>query len=232
MRISHGPIPVVDPDRVGVHMAHVPSHYHRLKGNERRPAEGAKHLGPADLGEELSVTVRVRRRPDAPPLPDHEHWMATPPRQRKFITHSEFATKYGAAKEDLDAVASFAHRHGMTVKETSIAGRTVVLSGTVKQMSEAFAVELGRYESPRGSYRGRDGFVHVPSELAEVVLAVFGLDNRRVGFRNVPDPPGTGSAQLSPTLVALFYNFPTGPPRRQLPANRRRRIRRRRLDIN
>ena len=191
-------------------MAQVPADYRRLPGSERRPAEGTKLLGPADPAEEFSVTVRVRRRPGAPPLPDHEHWMATPPGRRTFITHDEFSTKYGAAQEDLDAVANFARRHGITVKETGVASRTVVLSGTVAQMTQAFAVDLGRYESPSGTYRGRDGFIYVPNELADVVVAVFGLDNRRVGFRNTPDPPGTTG--LSPTLVAQFYNFPQGPP--------------------
>src|ERR1039457_3573072 len=102
-------------------MAQVPADYRRLPGSERRPAEGTKLLGPA-----------------APPLPDHEHWMATPPGRRTFITHDEFSTKYGAAQEDLDAVANFARRHGITVQETGVAGRTVVLSGTVAQMTQAF----------------------------------------------------------------------------------------------
>src|ERR1039458_8592918 len=101
-------------------MAQVPADYRRLPGSERRPAEGTKLLGPADPAEEFSVTVRVRRRPGAPPLPDHEHWMATPPGRRTFITHDEFSTKYGAAQEDLDAVANFARRHGITVKETGV----------------------------------------------------------------------------------------------------------------
>jgi kumamolisin len=194
-------------------MAQIPENYRPLTGSERRPAPGARVLGPADPGEALSVTVRVRRRPDAPPRPDHAHWMATPPRQRKFIPHDEFSRKYGAAKEDLDAVASFARRHGMNVKETSVAGRTVILSGTVEQMSQAFAVNLGRYDSPGGTYRGRDGFAHVPRELSGIVLAVFGLDDRRSGFRNSngsPDPQGTTG--LSPTLVAQAYNFPQGAP--------------------
>jgi hypothetical protein len=60
-----------------------------------------------------------------------------------------------------------------------IAGRTVTLSGTVRQMSRAFAVDLG-YESRSGDHRGLDGFVYVPRELSGIVHAVFGLDNRRI----------------------------------------------------
>jgi hypothetical protein len=194
-------------------MSNVPAGYRRLEGSERRPAHGADLLGPADPAETLSVTVRVRRRRDAPPLPDHAHWMATPPLKRKFVSHDEFESTYGAAQEDLDAVTRFASLHGIRVDGTSVAGRTATLSGTVAQMRQAFAVDLGRYQTPGGNYRGRDGFIHIPDELAEIVRAVFGLDNRRVGFRNDTDPPGTAPfAAGGPTLPAQYYNFPQVPP--------------------
>jgi kumamolisin len=73
----------------------------------------------------------------------------------------------------------------MTVVEAHLARRTVVASGTVAQMSKAFAVELGTYEYPppprrhgEATYRGRDGLIAVPKELAHIILGVFGLDTR------------------------------------------------------
>ena len=56
-------------------------------------------------------------------------------------------------------------------------------AGTVAQMNAAFAVDLGRYESATEKYRGREGFVHVPNEIAERVEGVFGLDTRRLARR-------------------------------------------------
>lgn len=190
----------------------IPPGYVRLEGSERRPVPGSHRTGPANPDETFTVTVRVRRRPGAPPVPDHAHWMATPPGRRRFVTHDEFSRTYGAAPADLEAVAQFAQRQGMTVTATSIAGRTVTMSGTVRQMSKAFAVDIGHYRSKSGDYRGRDGHVHVPSELAGIVRGVFGLDNRRVGSRNAsPDPPGT-TPLLSPAQVAQAYGFPQAPP--------------------
>ncbi len=194
-------------------MSHVPAGYRKLEGSERPPAQGAELLGPADPAEKLSVTVRVRRRLGAPTPSDHEQWMATPPLKRKFISHDEFASKYGAAQQDMDAITRFASQHGLGVDGTSVAGRTVTLSGTVAQMGQAFAVDLGRYQTRAGTYRGRDGFIHIPDELSEIVGAIFGLDNRRVGFRNNGDPPGTSLFAVGgPTLPAQFYNFPQVPP--------------------
>ena len=188
-----------------------PANYRRLEGSERRPAPGATLLGPADPNETFSVTISVRRRPDAPPVHDVDYWTKTPPGQRKFLSHEEFAAKYGADQADLDAVAAFARAHGLKVAGTSISGRSVTLSGTAGQMSKAFAADLGRYETPTMKYRGRDGYIHVPADMADLVMGVFGLDNRPVGGHDSCDP--TNTTPLYPTGsggVADLYNFPGG----------------------
>ena len=191
-------------------MPNAESNYVRLKGSEHKRAKGAQLAGPADPEENITVTLRVRRRPDAPPVPDHAHWVATPPGRRRFLSNEEFAARYGAAAEDFDIIARFAGDYGLAVGETNIGGRTVLLSGTLKAMSLAFGVELGRYESPEESYRGHEGFISVPEEIADIVVAVFGLDNRKMGYRNSNgDPPITGPQTTQ--SVAQLYNFPPVP---------------------
>ena len=78
--------------------------------------------GPADPSETLSVSLCLRPRSAALPLPDHAHWVATPPGKRKFLSAEEFAGTYGAAPRDLAAISRFAHNHGLEVVETSIPG--------------------------------------------------------------------------------------------------------------
>jgi Pro-kumamolisin, activation domain len=194
-------------------MTSKPGNYRRLAGSELIPSPDARLVGLADADEAVTVRVFLRPRPDGSPLPGHEHWVATPPGRRTFLSLDELAARHGAAPEDLDAIAGFARTHGLKVTQTSVAGRTVVLSGTAAQVGRAFAVELGRYESPRGPYRGHEGFVGLPEELADVVLAVFGLDNRRAGGRNSPgDPPGYAIFAGGPPQVAQLYDFPAPPP--------------------
>lgn len=188
-----------------------PQGYRRLEGTERQPARGARLIGPADPNETLSVTIRVRRRADAPPLPDEEHWAATPAERRTYISRRDFAKSYGAAQADLDRVAQFARSKGLMVTESNEARRTVVVSGTVKQMSDAFAVELGHYETPTETYRGRVGHVNMPADVADIVEGVFGLDNRRMAYRNAGGSRITITT-LTPLDVARFYNFPPSPP--------------------
>jgi Pro-kumamolisin, activation domain len=195
-----------------------PAGYHAIEGSERRPSETARKIGPADANEIFSVSVVLRRRPGGPPVPDHDYFLKTAPRQRQRMPNEEFAKLYGASPEDIAKVKAFAQSHHLTVVSTNAARRVVKLRGSVAQMSAAFVVELGHYEHEvqRGrrrtlqteAYRGRDGFVHVPNALKGIVVGVFGLDNRRVGGRNgSPEPPNTTTLAV-PTVSAL-YNYPT-----------------------
>ena len=188
----------------------LPDGYRPLPGSERKPARGAQRVNPANPDDRLTVSVYVRRNPDAPPLAELEDWMAGPPGHREFLTREDMATAHGAAQADLDAVTQFGRNHGLTVTETSPARRMVALTGTVRQMNDAFVVDLGQYESPVGHYRGREGPVHLPGDIADVVVGVFGLDDRPMARRasNGTGPPG--GAALTPPQVAKLYNFPAG----------------------
>ena len=184
----------------------IPEGYRRLEGSLRAERKGSRRVGPADPAEKVLVSVYVRRKPGAPPLPDQAFWVATPPGKRKFLSREEFAALHGAAPEDLQAVVDFAQSHGLDVVETNAARRVVQVSGTVAQVSEAFAVTLHRYEWQGESYRGREGYIHLPNNLADIVEGVFGLDTRKMARRH--DGPA-GSATLTPPQVAGLYNFPT-----------------------
>ena len=164
----------------------IPSQYRPLEGSERHPVPGAKLLGPADANETLRVTIVLRHRSDGPPLPDPGNFANSLPKDRPQLTAEEFAERYGADPADITRVVAFAEENGLRFVETHADQRTVVVSGTVEQMSKAFAVSLGRYEvvNPDGdksatiTYRGRDGFIYIPAALAGIITGVFGLDNR------------------------------------------------------
>ena len=201
----------------------LPQNYIKVGGSERSPRKGATLIGPADPNESVSLSIRVRRRPGSPPIPDMEHWSKTQPGQRKFISREDFASQYGAAQEDLDKVAGFATANGLMVGTASIPRRTVEVTGTVAQVSKAFAVQLGLYKSATETYRGREGAVHIPADLDGIVEGIFGLDNRRMARRHgtVDTIPATirgnaqgtaqGGVSLNPIQVAGLYDFPKMP---------------------
>jgi subtilase family serine protease len=202
-------------------MAQIPAGYRALEASQRKPRAGAKRTGNANPNEILTVSVRVRRRTDAPALPDAMNLAATPHGNKQYLSREDFAAHYGASQADLDKIAEFAKEQGLEVVESSIPRRTVVLKGTAAQMSKAFAVEMGMYETSTEKYRGRDGQVHVPDAISGIVEGVFGLDNRQMAkphIRGGKGPatvtegtPAQATVPLTPPQVAQLYGFPTSP---------------------
>jgi kumamolisin len=195
-----------------------------IPGSERAALLGARAVGTPHPDERLEVTVEVRSRSAIRGLPAAEPLGALPPRERQYLSREAFAATYGADPNDLAKVEAFAHEHGLTVVEASVAKRSVKLSGTVADLSAAFGVYLATYEYPGGTYRGRVGPIHVPAELAAIILAVHGLDDRpqaKPHFRVLTETltagvspaagraPHAGSRAFTPLQIAQLYDFPT-----------------------
>jgi hypothetical protein len=173
----------------------IPEGYVQLKDSERTAPRNAKVVGEVDRHEKFAVTIVLRRREDGPALPDFDYFSKTPPRKRMRLSREEFTEKYGAHPDDLKAIEEFARKSGLTVKSSHAGRRHVVVEGTAAQFSKAFGVSFKRYELPPAPqrkpgppprarrYRGRDGFIHVPKDLAESIVGIFGLDNRPVSYR-------------------------------------------------
>lgn len=189
----------------------------QLRGSEKRALPNARAIGPADQQERLEVSVIVR--PQAPEALDAQvSRLARADRSVGPLSRADFAAAHGASATDLAAVKAFAQLHGLCVVQEHAARRTVVLSGTVAQFSQAFGVELMRYEYPGGTYRGREGVIQIPEELDPIIEAVLGLDNRpqaRPHFRmRAPrrrgGSPRAAAAAVSypPTRLAALYDFP------------------------
>jgi kumamolisin len=207
-----------------------------LPGSARTAVAGATRVADADPDEMVLVTVIVRRRTGAsfrlagpPPAgADRAAWR----REQR----ARFAETGGAEQADIDAIARWAAEAGLGVQVSDAARRTVTVQGTVARVNSAFGVSLGRYEAGGRAYRGREGVVSVPRQLAGVIEAVLGLDNRPVArphFRigppvadaDLPDPgaeaadllrasaasgpgAGPGPQPLWAAQVARAYSFP------------------------
>lgn len=197
-----------------------------LDGSTRTPMAGARRVAGADPDERITVTVQVRRRTGGGPAP--ALGAVGGDRAARIRQREQLAEMHGADPADLDKVAAFASAHGLEVGERSAARRAVELSGTVGQMQQAFGVDLGRYEGPGVAYRGREGDITLPAELAGIVEGVFGLDDRpqavphfKIGepipdsdlTDHLADPLAAAAVKakpLWPAQVAKLYDFPIG----------------------
>ena len=191
-----------------------------VHGSEREPLAGAHFVGPVDPNERIQVTISVRRRRTSPGLsPMVTELGARPVHERKYLSREEFAATHGADPADLEKMEEFAHEHGLDVVDVNAAQRRVVLSGTAAALCTAFGVSLATYEHPGGTYRGCVGYVQVPEDLAPIIQAVMGLDNRpqaQPHFRLFSNRDGTvrplagGGITYTPPQLAQLYNFPAG----------------------
>jgi len=99
-----------------------------------------------------------------------------------------------AGEPGRDRVAAFARTRGFRVDRTS-APDEIIVSGTVAQLNAAFAVELARYAWGARTYRGCEGFLYLPGEIAELIAEVGGLIEYEAGAGNrwcEPRPYGGG----------------------------------------
>ena len=197
-----------------------------LPGSDRSELSGASAAAPLDDDQVITVTVLLRRRAEVPRA------LVEGP---ETISTSELGDRYGADPADAQLVSEVLGSYGLTVTETHLASRRLMVSGTITAMQAAFGTTLNAVTSPHpdGSgdvqHRYRTGSLSVPAQLSGIITAVLGLDDRpqaRAQFRRGPsfgsraatdqeDGPGAAAAAakggpLTAPQVASFYQFPAG----------------------
>ncbi len=180
-----------------------------IVGSDRKPLPGAVATSRTNPNSTIEVTLKLRRKAALPPVTK---------RPDKILTREQLRDTYGANQSDIDTVVKTLGTFGLTLVSSSTTTRSVRMKGTVSAMEAAFQVKLFNYTHPSGNYRGRVGQVHIPVALANIVQAVFGLDNRRIARRRrqpIRDDPHAKSGNVSttwnlPSQFASHYNFPPG----------------------
>jgi len=139
-----------------------------LPGSHRAPVQGARVGRRVDPNQRITVLVEVRRKAQPPKIASHN----------RILTRQELAQRYGADPADLARIRSFAQEHKLQVIAESAEKRTVELAGTAADMNAAFGVTLHEAHIEGRAYRQRHGPITLPKSLANIVVAVLGLDTR------------------------------------------------------
>ena len=187
-----------------------------IVGSERQPLNNAKPVGPVQ--PDLRIEATLRLRPSHPyASQDAAAWSDEALAKRRYLTRQEFAQKYAASPADVARIEAFAAQYLLSVVHTNLVKRSVVLCGTAEAFGKAFQTNLENYAHPNGIYRGRVGPLTVPTDLANIVEGVFGLDNRpaarcqfqvRGGSRMIT--AHTAEVSYTPPQLAQLYGFPSG----------------------
>lgn len=198
-----------------------------IQGSERQPLVGSHVVGPIDPNQQVEVTVRLRRA-GSDDIQSRIQEMANQlPSDRHYLTAEELEAHHGADPDDVAKVERFALNNGLQVVRTDNTKRAVVLKGSASAMNSTFGVELKQYQYSEGSYRGRTGHIHVPTEIASIIEGVFGLDDRPQAephFRHHKSSKRVQSSEIlaisngtfTPVELAKLYNFPTDRNGRKL----------------
>jgi kumamolisin len=191
-----------------------------LSGSEKRPAAQPADRRPAAPGEQLTVSVIVRRKK---PL------AAAHVSGKQRLTRARFNADHAADPAAVALVKRFAKEFALKVEARTPAPgrRTIKLTGSVANMQRAFGVALAHTTIEGETYRVREGNIYLPAELQGYVVGVLGLDNRpqaRPHFRILGEQGAaaaeaaqaggftrahaTGGASFTPVQVAQLYQFP------------------------
>jgi len=180
----------------------------RLPGSERSPLPAAESAGPVDGSERIEITLVTRRRAEL-----SRTTSGAPVR----MTREELEQGYGTDPADLDLVASTMSRFGLEVTGQYAGSRRVTVAGTAADLAATFGAELSLVTSPAPGGRGqvthryREGSLQVPAELAGIVLAVLGLDNRpQARYQSRRAAAAAAATSYTPPQVAGIYQFPAG----------------------
>ena len=171
-----------------------------LPGSFRKIPVG-KNLGITSLNELIEVMVKLRRKTSI-----RNFIRGISAGKNKPVTREVFDRRFGASMEDIELVVAYAGMHDLTVVQTSVSKRCVILKGTVQRFGETFGVHLADFIPVSGiAYRGRSGSIHIPAILKDVITGVFGLDNRpqaRPMFHLLKKEGGV----VSPKEAGVSYN--------------------------
>jgi kumamolisin len=187
-----------------------------LAGSERQLVRGARLIHASHPDQTFEVSIRLRHKSETK---HRELKVALEKPGFKPMSRAEYENANGADPADFNQIKKFAQEFGLKVHETGteLARRTVLVSGTVAQFQKAFNVELKEYSHPKGNFRGRVGAISIPSDYAEIITGVFGLDNRPQAephFRRLPGTPGikthAATTSYDPNQVAQIYDYPPG----------------------
>ena len=183
-----------------------------LPGSERKPFRGARVKGAVSGDEPIEVRVTLKAPPSLQKKVDE--LASQPLNERQYLSRGELDKNYGSDDAAISKIEQFAREHNLSVSRIDPGQHSVYLTGSAREMSLAFQTYLDYYESSDGiTYRGRTGPVHVPEDLADLIVSVNGLDERPVArpkmrLRSAATPHAGGAIDYTPQELAKLYSFP------------------------
>jgi len=178
-----------------------------LEGGEPIHHQDARPHRRVDANRVIEVSLHLRRPGSLEPLEALGHR-----RGHESRTHEGLHAAHGSHRHHR-TVESFATRHRLAVVGQAHGRRTAVLRGRARDLSAAFGADLVHYRRGRTTYRSHDAPIDLPADLAPIVDAVLGLDDRPAARPHVQHfsgrmPRVPDVAHYAARAVGRAYGFP------------------------
>jgi subtilase family serine protease len=155
------------------------------QANDRQTVAGTKpswarasaDRGKTDTGQRVDTKVWLTGR-DPRGLDAYAQAVSTPgnPSYGRFLTPQQFEQRFGASKQQVDAVTSWIRGAGLYVDPAGSNSHYLHVTGHVDRASKAFGTGFRNYAAQGKVVRAPENNASVPSKLASAVLTVTGLD--------------------------------------------------------
>lgn len=142
------------------------------------PLPGAVPVGFVQPSERFVATLVLRRREHDETLPDFTAMAPGETLRGKHLTSEQFEDMFGADPDDIEFVTSALETAGFAVLEVNAVRRRIRVVGTGAQFTQLCGVVLQHFALGSHVYRGHASAAVIPDELASVVTAIVGLDER------------------------------------------------------
>ncbi len=146
---------------------HVPKITKKLKPNGRLNANAQM---------EVSIGLPLRNREQLTNLLEDISNPASP-NFRRFLKPDEFVNQFGPTEADYQSVIDFAKAHHLKVKLTHPNRTLVHVTGSVKDIEDAFHVHMQTFKHPKENRNFFAPDTEPSLDLQTPVLAISGLDN-------------------------------------------------------
>ncbi|MHB8283206.1 MAG: S53 family peptidase, partial [Caulobacteraceae bacterium] len=134
-----------------------------------------------------------------------------PPTSSGFRTRSDLrAEREMSLRDQISRLQAFAEGVGLKVVEADPGRRLVKIEGTLSALQSAFGTQLRQYNHQGQTFRARSGPLTAPSDVADMVEAVLGLDERPIATpKLVRLANASTTAGFLPNQVTRLYGFPS-----------------------
>ena len=138
----------------------------------------AQRVGAAQDSQRVSITVFLSfRNQDALAALITAQSSPTNPQYGQYLTPEEFRAQFAPPAADVQRVQKALTKAGFRIEATPKSGLFVQASGTVAQVKSTFGISQDLYSYKGHTLRGNAESPRVPSEIADVVTYVAGLDD-------------------------------------------------------